>query len=141
MGKAGQNLNEFLQAVSLNRADIRISNVVKVRPSRISPKGTIANRPPNRQELAFFTPLLLQEILLTQPQVIVTLGNTPLQALLPGVVIGSCHGQVLQAQLAGQVFPLFPLYHPAAIIYNRGLKETYRQDLLRLKAWLDDTAY
>ena len=60
MGKAGQNLNEFLAAIGLQRPEIYISNVVKVRPSRVSPKGTVANRPPNRQELAFFVPWLRQ---------------------------------------------------------------------------------
>jgi uracil-DNA glycosylase len=29
--------------------------------------------------------------------------------------------------------PLFPLYHPASVIYNRSLSEVYRQDLLALR--------
>ena len=137
VGKAGQNLNEFLQAIGLNRPEIRISNVVKVRPSKVSPKGTVSNRPPNRAELSFFTPWLHREILLTQPALIVTLGNTPLQALIPGVVIGDCHGEVREAWIEGIQNPVFPLYHPAAIIYNRSLKETYQEDLLKLKAFLE----
>ncbi len=28
---------------------------------------------------------------------------------------------------------LFPLYHPASIIYNRSLKETYYNDVKELK--------
>lgn len=48
VGKAGKNLDEFLHIVGLSRSEIFISNTVKVRPSRISPKGTVANRPPNR---------------------------------------------------------------------------------------------
>ena len=32
---------------------------------------------------------------------------------------------------------LFPLYHPAAIIYNRALSETYQQDLMTLKGLLE----
>lgn len=137
VGKAGQNLNEFLAVLDLERPQIRITNVVKVRPFRVSEKGTVANRPPNRQELAFFTPWLHREIALTQPGLIVTLGNTALQALLPGTVIGSCHGAVTGAVCEGTAYRLFPLYHPASIIYNRALADTYREDLIRLKQVLD----
>ena len=60
MGKAGQNLNEFLAAIALKREDIRISNVVKVRPSKIGPTGRVSNRPPASWEKAFFTDWLHQ---------------------------------------------------------------------------------
>ena len=33
--------------------------------------------------------------------------------------------------------PLFPLYHPASIIYNRSLQEVYDNDLQALKKSLD----
>jgi DNA polymerase len=33
-------------------------------------------------------------------------------------------------------YALFPLYHPASIIYNRSLQEVYQADLEALKAWL-----
>lgn len=139
VGKAGQNLNDFLEIVGLERPAIRISNVVKVRPSRVSPKGSVSNRPPNRQELGFFTGRLHEEISLTCPAMIVTLGNTALQALLPGTVIGSCHGELQRAEILGQSLPVFPLYHPAAIIYDRSLKQVYQDDLLKLKALLQQT--
>ncbi len=58
VGKAGKNLDGFLEAVGLQRPDIYISNVVKVRPTKISPRGSVSNRPPNREELALFIPYL-----------------------------------------------------------------------------------
>ena len=134
MGKAGQNLNEFLTAIGLERPEIYISNVVKVRPSRVSAKGTVSNRPPNRQELAFFTPLLLEELDLVRPELVVTLGNTALQALLgKDAVIGGCHGRPRQAGPR----TLFPLYHPASVIYNRSLQAIYQADLQALRKYLD----
>lgn len=134
VGKAGKNLDAFLDVVGLNREDIYISNVVKVRPTRVSPRGSVSNRPPNPEELALFTPYLYEEILLVQPGMIVTLGNVALKALLgKNAVIGAYHGQVTQAQVKGQDFPVFPLYHPASIIYNRSLTETYQEDLRKLK--------
>ncbi len=135
VGKAGKNLDGFLAAVELNREDIYISNVVKVRPTRVSPRGSVSNRPPNREELALFTPFLYEEICLVQPGMIVTLGNVALQALLgKGAAIGEYHGQEISCTVQGQAFRLFPLYHPASIIYNRSLTETYQADLQQLKA-------
>ena len=93
VGKAGKNLDSFLEIVGLKREDIYISNVVKIRPTKVSDKGRLSNRPPNKEELALFTPYLYEEILLVQPRMIVTLGNVALRALAgPKAVIGSMHG-------------------------------------------------
>jgi len=143
VGKAGKNLDGFLEAVGLRREDIYISNVVKIRPTKVSEKGSVSNRPPSREELALFTPYLMEEILLVQPRMIVTLGNVALKALMgPKAVIGDMHGRASQAQLShGNQrggFEVFPLYHPASIIYNRALTEVYADDLRALRAWLDE---
>ncbi len=135
VGKAGQNLNRFLAAVSLQRETIWITNVVKVRPAKVSSKGTISNRPPNREELRLFLPVLQEELRRLRPRLAVTLGNTALQALLgPEATVGACHGSLTEAWLPGQEapLPLFALYHPASIIYNRSLAEVYEEDLGRL---------
>ncbi len=133
VGKAGQNLNGFLQVLGLERADIRISNVVKVRPSKVSAAGRISNRPPNREELQFFTPWLMEEIRLVRPRLVVTLGNTALQAICgKDALIGAHHGQLLSTEFA----LVFPLYHPASIIYNRSLQSVYDTDLQLLRVQL-----
>jgi len=138
VGKAGKNLDAFLQAVSLRREDIYISNVVKIRPTKVSPRGSISNRPPNREELALFTPFLYDEIRLVSPRLLVTLGNVALQAILGrDAVIGACHGRPHTADLQGTALTVFPLYHPASVIYNRSLLATYEADLQALRAHLD----
>lgn len=136
VGKAGKNLDAFLQAVRLNREDIYISNVVKIRPSKISAAGRVVNRPPTREEKALFTPWLMREISIVRPQAIVTLGNVALQAFVEDV-IGNRHGRWSQAVIAPPreaafTLPLFALYHPASVIYNGSLKATYAADLDRL---------
>lgn len=141
VGKAGKNLDGFLDVVGLRREEIYISNVVKIRPTRVSEKGSVSNRPPNREELALFTPFLYEEILRVQPQIIVTLGNVALKALAGSkAVIGSMHGApsrvTVQHEKKQGEYALFPLYHPASIIYNRSLQEVYQADLEALKAWL-----
>lgn len=141
VGKAGKNLDGFLEVVGLKREALYISNVVKVRPTKVSEKGRTSNRPPNREELALFTPWLMEEILLVQPSLIVTLGNVPLKALAGSkAVIGSLHGKktavTVMHEKQSASFELFPLYHPASIIYNRALQDVYQDDLLKLKALL-----
>ena len=141
VGKAGKNLDGFLEVVGLQRRELYISNVVKIRPTKVSEKGRLSNRPPNREELALFTPFLMEEILLVQPRCIVTLGNIPLKALLGSkAVIGDHHGAMTRAVVAHEKqsaeYALFPLYHPASIIYNRSLQEVYQADLIALKAAL-----
>lgn len=139
VGKAGKNLDGFLEVVGLNRPDIWISNVVKVRPTKVSDKGRTSNRPPSKEELALFTPYLYEEIGIVRPGVIVTLGNVALQAMLgPKAVIGDHHGRLTEATVQRQPVRVFPLYHPASIIYNRALGQVYQQDLLALRRLLDE---
>ena len=141
VGKAGKNLDGFLRVLEMNREDIYISNVVKIRPTKVSEKGRTSNRPPNKEELALFTPYLYEEILRVQPGMIVTLGNVALKALCgPRVIIGDMHGKVTEVTVRHEkqegTFKLFPLYHPASIIYNRSLQEVYDEDLQVLKGLL-----
>ena len=131
VGKAGKNLDEFLTLMGMNREDIFISNVVKIRPCEIGPTGRTRNRAPNKEELSLFTPWLMKEIDIIRPKVLVTLGNVPLKALCgPKITIGDCHGTFLKTE-GGT--PLFALYHPASIIYRRELKTVYQADVLTLK--------
>ena len=136
VGKAGKNLSAFLEVVGLKREEIYISNVVKLRPTKESPKtGKAVNRPPSADEIAFFLPYLLEEIKTISPKVVVTLGNVPLKAVTGErkAVIGDYHGKPV---MLADGRTLFALYHPAAVIYNRALQATYDEDLLELKAFL-----
>lgn len=134
VGKAGRNLDSFLEATGLAREELYLTNVVKFRPVRISPKGTASNRPPTQQEIALCTPYLKAEIEQVSPRLILTLGNIALQAMLGREAkIGQYHGR--EALTAGGK-AVFALYHPASIIYNPKLKQTYAEDLARLRAYL-----
>ena len=133
-GAAGKNLDEFLNATGLSRDELYISNVVKIRPCETGPTGRLRNRPPNKEEITFFLPFLEKEILLLSPKLLVTLGNTPLQALSqPASTVGACHGQELKSRLN---LPLFSLYHPASIIYNRSLSPVYQTDMEQLARFI-----
>lgn len=140
VGKAGKNLDAFLEAVQLKREEIYISNVVKIRPSKISAAGRVVNRPPSKEEKALFTPWLMREIAIVQPQAIVTLGNVALQTFCDDV-IGNRHGCWSDVSVCCEgremlSVPLFALYHPASVIYNGSLKDVYVRDLQKLSETL-----
>ncbi|MDD3242541.1 MAG: uracil-DNA glycosylase [Eubacteriales bacterium] len=151
VGKAGQNLSRFLELLELRREDIYITNVVKFRPVKIHPtRGSLSNRPPKREEIGLCYHLLMKELSILAPQVVVTLGNTALRAVTDdgaltigsahgALTIGSAHGAPRPLSLPGLETSLFPLYHPASIIYNRALQTTYEEDLHALKRYLEET--
>lgn len=137
-GQAGENLTAFLASAGISRENLYITNVCKFRPVRIREgrRTTASNRTPTAAEIRRAVPLLLEEIALVSPRIVVTLGNTPLQAVTGDrdMRVGDVHGGCLYAQagaLAGRC--LFPLYHPASVIYNRSLKATYDEDLEKLR--------
>ena len=134
VGKAGKNLDVFLQETGIRREEIFISNVVKFRPYRIGPTGRRANRPPNKQQVQWCSMCLQQEIALLQPKLIITLGNFALKAMMgEKAQIGECHGTAMHN---AQGYTVFALYHPASVIYNQSLKAVYAEDLQKLKYYL-----
>lgn len=134
VGKAGRNLDEFLLLAGLDRAQIYVTNVVKIRPVETGPTGRVRNRAPNREELSLFTPWLMKEIAAVRPGALVTLGNVPLRALTgPESTVGQKHGQWVESSTGVR---LFCLYHPASIIYRRALAPVYEDDVRRLKETL-----
>ncbi|HBU12617.1 MAG TPA: uracil-DNA glycosylase [Clostridiales bacterium] len=137
-GKAGKNLDAFLQAIHMERQDIYITNVCKFRPFKVSEKGTVSNRPPKKCEVRQALPFLYEEIGLIAPRLIVTLGNTPLRACCGAFEknIGEMHGRVVNVAIAEREYPLFALYHPASVIYNRSLNAVYEDDLRQLAQYV-----
>lgn len=137
VGSAGKNLSEFLSLMNLQRESIYITNAIKYRLSAVSPKtGRVINRPAKREEILLNRNYLLDEIDIIRPKLIVTLGNVPLQAVTGDLnaVIGRVHGQAMSITLGGITYMLFPLYHPASIIYNRSLSIIYKEDIMKLKS-------
>ena len=137
VGKAGKNLEGFLEVLGLRRGEIYVTNTVKLRPTKISAAGRRVNRPPTREEKELFRPWLMKEIALVRPDALVTLGNVALQSFIRDTV-GHLHGQWTRAVVSPPekeafTLPLFPLYHPASIIYNPYLQEDYGRDLQALR--------
>lgn len=140
VGKAGANLESFLASIALPREELLVTNTVKFRPYRVSPKGTIANRPPTSREVNLCLNCLLEEIAIVRPELIVTLGNIALKAVCQdkNLLVGQVHGEVLTTAVKGHIYRVCPLYHPASILYNPKLKEIYAQDMERLREYVKE---
>jgi DNA polymerase len=125
VGAAGKFLNEMLESIGLVRKDIYITNIVKYRPPN--------NRDPLPEEKEAFLPYLVEQLRTINPKVIVTLGRHSMDVLLPGLKISQVHGKPMRVK--EHVY--LPLFHPAAALYNGGLRQTLLDDFSRIPAILE----
>jgi uracil-DNA glycosylase family 4 len=135
-GAAGKNLDDFLQLAQIRREETYITNAIKYRLSKVSPKtGRLSNRPATRDEILSSRAFLLKEIEILSPICVVTLGNVPLRAVTGdfSLNIGDVHGRPVYEKTGKNELMIFPLYHPASVIYNRSLKQTCQTDILKLR--------
>ena len=138
VGKAGKQLDSMLELAGINRDEVFVTNAVKYRPIKRKGEST-SNRTPTPAEIRAGLSLLRSEIEIVDPVVIATLGNVPLNAVIQlagGVndpmTVGSAHGFPTMFLISNKPRRLFPLYHPAASIYNRELKPVLEKDLITL---------
>lgn len=121
VGAAGHYLNELLGCAGLRREDVFIANVLKCRPP--------GNRDPRPEEIQTCTPYLREQTRTIDPEVLVTLGKFSTQFILKTQVgITRLHGRV---QRAGK-FLVFPVFHPAAALYDGAKREALENDFVTL---------
>ncbi len=127
VGAAGQFLAEMLNSIGLEREDVFIGNVIKYQPP--------GNRDPEPTEIEFQLPFLLKQIAVIKPKLIAFLGRHSMTALLPnlGQTISQVHGQLIEQD--GQFY--LPLYHPAAALYNGGMRQTLLDDFAKIPGYMD----
>ena len=130
VGAAGKLLDEMLETINLDRISVYITNIVKYRPPD--------NRDPLPEEKRAFWPYLLRELKVIKPKVIITLGRHSMSHFLPEAVISEVHGKLLSLTITDDNdesldIQLLPLYHPAAALYNGGLRETLFNDFKIIK--------
>jgi DNA polymerase len=127
VGAAGKFLSEMLGLINLKREDIYITNIVKYRPPN--------NRDPLPAEKEAWLPILVEQLEIIHPKMIVTLGRHSMDVLLPGLKISQVHGQPMRYR--DHVY--LPLFHPAAALYNGGMRQTLINDFLTIPNILKQT--
>ena len=123
VGKSGQLLDHYLEAVDLSRdKNIYIANIVKCRPPQ--------NRDPLPEESAACMPWLRQQFQLIRPKIVVCLGRVAAQRMLdPGFSISRDHGKFFDKQ--GTLF--MATYHPAALLRYPDNKPAVFGDFVALR--------
>lgn len=124
VGSAGKFLNEMLESAGLNRSDVYITNIVKYRPPN--------NRDPLPEEKEAFWPYLVRQLDVIKPKVVVTLGRHSMEYFLAGQKISEIHGQPKKINFGQDKIVIVPLYHPAAALYNGGMRQTLLEDFNKL---------
>lgn len=159
-GAAGKELINAMASIGLTRENTYITSAVRSRPfkevhrvnRRTGLEETVyPNRTPSKKEVLAHAPILDYELSVITPPIIATLGNIGLQRLLgPGHQITEMHGQLYQGpiqelnqeqngyQFSHKEYLVYPLYHPAAIFYNRSLTEKIAEDWNKLGLLIEE---
>lgn len=123
VGRSGKLLDETLAKLGLDpEKDVYICNIIKCRPPN--------NRRPTTEEVNFCIDYLEEQLKLVAPKVIVALGSTSVDALMPANTLGI-------TKIRGKIFkynkiPLLPTYHPSYVLRNgsRGpVYEDFKKDI------------
>ncbi len=133
VGAAGKFLAEMLSLINLKREDIYITNIVKYRPPD--------NRDPLPEEKSACREWLLEEIKTISPKVIIFLGRHAMNNFFPELQISKAHGKLLIKSFAGLATKyFFPLYHPAAALYDGSMREVLIEDFKKIPKVLKEIA-
>ena len=130
VGRAGQLLTKMIEeprVLDMSRDDVYICNVIKCRPP--------GNRNPEPDEIQCCEPFLIQQLEIIQPKVICTLGAYAGQTLLKTMTTIS-HLRGEWHEYHG--IALLPTFHPAYLLRNGSKKKECWEDLLKVKAKLEE---
>ncbi|MEJ2746161.1 MAG: uracil-DNA glycosylase [bacterium] len=126
VGRAGQLLTKMLAYIGLKREDVYITNVLKCRPPN--------NRDPLPAEVACCEPYLLKQLEVLKPHLICALGRHAAQTLLKtDRGINSLRGRFYDYH----GIKILPTYHPAYLLRNPAGKDKAKEDLRKIKEFLD----
>lgn len=140
MGQSGAELNKMLGEAGIARGQCFVTNVCRERPPRnditvfipqvkknITSDCVMVGGKMVKPPVARGIDLLIKEIAAVKPNIIITLGNTPLWALTGNEGIRKWRGSMLYYNDV----KLIPTYHPAAVLRQWDLRAITVQDLRR----------
>ena len=134
IGAGGKFLAEMLENIKMKREDIYITNIVKYRPPD--------NRDPLPEEKEACSEWLISELKIIEPKLIIFLGRHSMGRFFPAEKISDIHGKLLIKNIPelGKKQAFLPLYHPAAALYNGGMRATLIKDFNKIPKALEKIA-
>ena len=122
VGRAGQLLDKMLNAISLSRKNVYITNVVNFRPPE--------NRKPSEEEVKRYLPFLKKHIEIISPQIILLLGSTAMNAIIDNSdVISKTRGKWHIIQINNLRINTIVSFHPAYLLRQPEQKKFSWEDL------------
>jgi uracil-DNA glycosylase len=114
-GPAGVVFDRLLQSIGLDRKEIYVTNLVKIRP-----RTGNRNRAPEPREVRYSLSFLVDELNLVQPKVVVTLGRIPQHAFTRDSALGRLieEPEIIRVSPQDQPQRLFCCNHPASALYD-----------------------
>ena len=133
IGPSGQVFNKLLHAAGIDRELVFMTNLVKC----MLPK----NRKPNIDEIEACSQFLNEEISIIQPEVIVPLGSYATRAILTKYQADPQSTEMSFTNINGKLLlinnkKLFPLPHPASLLYNPSFEPDTIEKYKKLKLYM-----
>ncbi|QXE02466.1 uracil-DNA glycosylase [Terribacillus sp. DMT04] len=157
-GRAGKELDLFLERAGVKRDEIFISSSVRSRPYQYKTKQirgeTITkkyNRTPTKAEVLAHAPVLDYEIAQAEPEMLITLGRIGWERLtgskekithVAGKIIEQPIQQLKSLEdnafiFSEKMYRIFPTYHPASVFYNPGLRPVIEEHAYTIRELLN----
>ena len=131
IGRTGELLDKMLLSINLDRDNVYISNVVNYRPPD--------NRNPTNEEIARYLPFLIKHIEIINPQILILLGSTALNAIIDNnKTISNVRGKWIEKKIGICNTSVIISFHPAFLMRQPDQKKLSWLDLKMIRKKIVD---
>ncbi len=131
VGDAGMLLNKMLDAISIKREKIYITNVVNYRPPN--------NRKPEPSEIERYSNFLREHISIIDPKILVLMGSTAMESLFGSKIkISKERGKWKDIIINNKTYLTMITFHPAYLLRQAEQKKYSWTDLKEIRKRIDE---
>ena len=130
VGDAGMLLNKMLKAISVDRKNIYITNVVNYKPPN--------NRKPEPAEIIRYSNFLREHIYIIDPKILILMGSTAMESLFGSKIkISKERGIWKEVIINNKTYLTMITFHPAYLLRLPDQKKYSWSDLKEIKIKID----
>ena len=131
VGDAGMLLNKMLNAISIKREKIYITNVVNYRPPN--------NRKPEPSEIERYSNFLRKHISIINPKILILMGSTAMESLFGSKIkITKERGKWKEIIINNKTYLTMITFHPAYLLRQAEQKKYSWADLKEIRKKIDE---